>query len=249
MESNQYAEVELRELIQVIQKRIWYIILITILATAVSGLISFFVISPQYQAATELLVNQDQIEGQVNQGDIRTNLELIGTYQVVMTSPRILDKVIEEHGLDKTYQGLKNQINVNTIRNSQVMKITVTDPNYEQAVFIVNALARTFQKEIVTLMNIDNVHIMAEAKEMASPSPVSPKPYLNMAIAFVVGLMTAIGLVFVLEFLDNTLKREQDIEKMLGLPVLGAIPTMDEQLEKSGNAKLAVQMGGEQLET
>jgi capsular polysaccharide biosynthesis protein len=96
-------------------------------------------------------------------------------------------------------------------------------------------------------MNIDNVHIMAEAKQIASPSPVSPKPYLNMAIAFVVGLMISVFLVFILEYLDNTLKREQDIEKLLGLPVLGAIPTM-EPPEKNGNTKLAAQVGGEQFE-
>jgi capsular polysaccharide biosynthesis protein len=119
METKEHAEVDLRDIIQLIQKRIWYIISITILATAVSGLISFYIMIPQYQAATELLVNQDQIEGQFNQGDIRTNLELINTYKVVMTSSRILDEVIEEYKLDKTYQGLKNQINVSTVMNKR----------------------------------------------------------------------------------------------------------------------------------
>jgi capsular polysaccharide biosynthesis protein len=210
-------------------------------------MISLFILTPQYQAATQLLVNQENTEEQFNQGDIRTNLELINTYKVIVTSPRILDLVIQEYGLSTSYRELQNKINVQSVRNSQVMSITVTDPSYEQAVYIANAIASTFQREIITLMNINNVHIMAEAKETATPSPVQPRPYLNIAIAFIVGLMVAVFLVFVLEYLDNTLKREQDVEKTLGLPVLGAIPTMDEQPDKNLNTKAAQQIGGEQL--
>jgi capsular polysaccharide biosynthesis protein len=249
MEHKEY-ELDLRELVSILWKRLWIILLITFLATATSGVISFFVLTPQYEASTQILVNQSKVEGQFNQGDIRTNLELINTYNVIVKSPRILDIVIQEYGLNKTYQQLNNQINVNAVKNSQVMSITVTDPSYKQAVYIANAIANTFQSEIISLMNIDNVHIMAEAKEYVIPSPVKPKPYLNMAIAFVVGMMTAVGLIFLLEYLDNTIKTEQDIEDILGLPVLGSISKMDEKTEKKLKKKLKnqVQVGGEQLE-
>jgi capsular polysaccharide biosynthesis protein len=248
MEPREHDELELRELIRIIRKRLWLIVLVTIIATVTSGLVSFFILTPVYQASTEILVNQAQTEGLFNQADIRTNLELMNTYSVVMTSPRILDIVIEEYTLNKSYEQLKNQIKINSVKNSQVMSITVTDPNYGQAVTIANAVAKTFQREIITLMNIDNVHIMAEANEMVVPRQIKPRPNLNMAIAFVLGLMASIFLVFLLEFLDNTLKTEQDIERILGLPVLGAIPTMDEETEKKINKRISEQMGGEQIE-
>lgn len=248
MESREHDELDIRELIQIIRKRLWLIVLVTIIATATSGAVSFFILTPEYQASTEILVNQTELEGQFNQANIRTNLDLMNTYSVVMTSPRILDVVIEEYNLNKPYQQLKNQIEINSVKNSQVMSITVTDTNYEQAVIIANAVAKTFQREIVTLMNIDNVHIMAEANERVVPHPIKPRPYLNMAIAFVVGLMSSFFLVFILNFFDNTLKTEQDIERILALPVLGAIPKMDEKTEKNLNQKIAEQMGGEQIE-
>ena len=52
---------------------------------------------------------------------------------------------------------------------------------------------------------------------------------LNVAIAFVVGLMAAVGLAFLLEYLDNTVKKEEDVETLLGLPVLGIVARMDEE--------------------
>jgi capsular polysaccharide biosynthesis protein len=249
MEPREHDELELRELIRIIRKRLWLIVLVTIIATVTSGLVSFFILTPVYQASTEILVNQTQTEGLFNQADIRTNLELMNTYSVVMTSPRILDIVIEEYTLNKSYEQLKNQIKIDSVKNSQVMSITVTDPNYGQAATIANAVAKTFQREIITLMNIDNVHIMAEANEMVVPSQIKPRPNLNMAIAFVLGLMSSIFLVFLLEFLDNTLKTEQDIERFLALPVLGAIPTMDEKTEREINKRISEQMGGEHIET
>ena len=70
--------------------------------------------------------------------------------------------------------------------------------------------------------------ILAEAELLENPVPIKPNPELNMAIAFVVGLMTAVGLAFLLEYLDQSIRTEQDIEQYLGLPVIGAIAYMDE---------------------
>ncbi len=55
-------------------------------------------------------------------------------------------------------------------------------------------------------------------------SPVAPNKVMNIAIATVLGMMVSVGLVFVLEFLDRTYKTPTDIERHLGLPILGAIP-------------------------
>lgn len=58
---------------------------------------------------------------------------------------------------------------------------------------------------------------------MTPVSPVKPNKKLNVLLAFVVGLMAAVGLAFLLEFLDNTIKTSSDVEELLGIPVLGVI--------------------------
>jgi capsular polysaccharide biosynthesis protein len=80
---------------------------------------------------------------------------------------------------------------------------------------------------------VDNVTILAPAEVPNNLSPVKPKPILNIAIAFVVGLMAGVGLAFLLEYLDNTIKTEQDIENYLELPVLGVITTISDSDMKS----------------
>jgi capsular polysaccharide biosynthesis protein len=227
--------ISLKELFETIKKRLLMILLITVAAVAISGVVSYLVLTPIYQSSTQFLVNHSKVDQPViSSGDIRTNLELINTYNDIIKSPIILDKVISELELvDKSATSLNSQITVGTRNNSQVVSITVQDPDPALAVKIANTVALVFQREIATIMNVDNVSILSEAKLAENPMPVKPNPKLNMAIAFVVGLMIGVGLAFLLEFLDNTIKTEQDIEKHLGLSVIGAIPyfELDQEIE------------------
>lgn len=248
METKEQTELDLKELAAILWKRKSLIALITMVAVLLSGIISYFILTPQYEASAQILVNKNDQTGEFDRADIQTNVELINTYSVVMTSPRILEEVIEDYDLDKTVEQLKEQMTVNNVENSQVMSISVTDPNYEQAIYMTNAIAETFKNEIVDIMNVDNVHIMAAAQPAPDPTPVSPKPLLNMAIAFVVGLMTAVGLAFLLEYLDNTMKTEEDVQNLIGLPVLGTIAQMDNGEKKKASKPLRRSVRGSHLE-
>ncbi|MED4163945.1 YveK family protein, partial [Halalkalibacterium halodurans] len=110
--------------------------------------------------------------------------------------------------------------------------ITVKHEEPAMAVAIANEIALVFQNEIVEIMNVDNVSILSTAELGDSPSPVSPNPMLNMAIAFVVGLMGAVGIAFLLDYLDTTIKDEKEVEDVLELPVLGVIPNFEKSEEK-----------------
>ena len=230
--------ISLQELFETIKKRIVMILLITFAAVTVSGLISYLYLTPIYQSSTQFLVNHAKTEQQIiSSGEIRTNLELINTYNDIIKSPIILDKVITELGIERSTGAINSQISVGTRNNSQVVTITVQDADPALAVQIANTTASVFQREIVSIMNVDNVSILSEAQLSANPSPVKPNPTLNMAIAFVVGLMAGVGLAFLLEFLDNTIKTEKDVEKHLGLSVIGAIPTFDVDNQESSRTE------------
>ncbi|WP_280770602.1 YveK family protein [Salipaludibacillus daqingensis] len=220
--------ISLKEIVGTLKKRLRLIIIITIVAVALSAAVSYFLLTPSYAASTQLLVNQSKEEGQAyTSGDLRTNLDLINTYNVIITSPRIIEPTLEELNLERSPGALRDQITVRSEGDSQVVSITVEDDNPAMAVQIANTLGTVFQRDIVEIMNVDNVSILTSAELSESPSPVSPNPTLNMAIAFVVGLMAAVGLAFLLEFLDNTIKTEEDVEDKLGIPVLASIATID----------------------
>ncbi|MFA8438388.1 YveK family protein [Pueribacillus sp. YX66] len=243
--------ISLKEIVDVLKKRMKMILLITVIAAAISGVVSFFVLTPIYQSSTQLLVNQSQSDQQyVDVNQVRTNVELINTYNEIIKSPFILDKVIDELSLEQTHAELNGQVNVTSAQNSQVIEVTVEDPNPSKAAEIANGIASVFQTEIVEIMNVDNVNILSVADVSDDPSPVKPNPTLNIAIAIVIGLMVGVGLAFLLEYMDNTIKTEHDIEKHLGLPVLGTIARMPEEETKATRRRTRqMAMRGETIES
>lgn len=213
--------ISLREVFQILKKRLLFIIIITAIFTAISGIVSYFFLTPIYQSSTQILVNQAKSKNEVYSPNVvQTNLQLIDTYNVIIKSPAILDKVIEKENLEMTSGELDKLISVTNEQESQVVSITVQHEDPQKSKNIANAIATTFQKEIKSIMNVDNVSILTKA---GVGSLIEPNLILNMVIALIAGLMIGVLIAFLLEFLDNTLKKDQDIEKQLGLPVLGAI--------------------------
>lgn len=221
--------ISFKELFLIIRKRLTMIIGITFIVTLISAIVSFYFITPIYQSSTQILVNQKREQGVVNAGDVQTNLQLVNTYNVIIKSPAVLDKVKDQLKLNMSVQQLNGKLTVEAEKQSQVISITVQDAKPELARDIANTTAAVFKEEITKIMNIDNVTILSQADVGEGQSPVKPRPIINIAIAFVVGLMLSGGLAFLLDYLDNTIKREQDVETILGLPVLGVITQMEEK--------------------
>ena len=221
----------IKQLFSVLRKRVWLILSITIISIAASAVLSFYILIPIYQTSTQLLVNQARTqENQYNYSDIQTNLQLISTYSVIIKSSVILDLVREDLELKITTNELNEKISVTSEQGSQVVNIIVEDQDSNLAAAIANKTAEIFQKEIINIMSmsVNNVTVLTTAD--TTPNQVKPQPILNMAISLVAGLMIGVGLAFLREYLDNTIKSEQDIEKQLNLPVIGVIALMDKKM-------------------
>ncbi|MEG7969520.1 MULTISPECIES: YveK family protein [Bacillus cereus group] len=222
--------ISLKELFLILKKRLAMILVIAFGAAIVSAIISFFFMTPIYQSSTQILVNQKKQDGTMIQaGEIQTNIQLTNTYKVIIKSPVILEQVNEKLNLNMTAQALTEKINVANEKDSQVISVTAEDKNPKMARDIANATAEVFKGEVAKIMSVDNVTVLSKAEVAENQSPVKPRPMLNVAIAFVVGLMASVGLAFLLEYLDNTVKKEEDVENLLGLPVLGIVARMDEE--------------------
>jgi len=243
--------ISLKELLKTLRKRLRLILIITFMAILISGVVSYFFLTPVYQASTQLLVNQSKSEQSAYQyNEVQTNLQLINTYNVIIKSPAILELVIKELKLDMSVSELNGKITVGNETNSQVVNLSVQDTNAKMATKIANKTAEVFQKEIVNIMNVDNVSILAKAEVTDHTSPIKPKPLLNVAIALVVGLMAGIGIAFLLEYFDTTIKNEEEIEKLIGVPVLGTIAVMDESQIRNlqtDKARINARLRGERI--
>jgi capsular polysaccharide biosynthesis protein len=224
-------EITLKELSSILKKRIPLILSLTLTAIILSAIVSYFFMTPIYQASTQILVNQAKNDQNTyGTSDLQTNLQYINTYSVIIKSPVILNLVIEKLNLNTTSVQLNDKISVTSQQNSQVVNISVQDQELDKAVAIANTTASVFQREISKIMNVDNVSVLAKATVTEGQSPIKPRPLINIAIALVIGLMTGVGVSFVLYYFDNTIKNEHEIEKVLGLPVLGVIAIIDNSL-------------------
>lgn len=233
MEDRDMEELDLREIFYVLWKRMWIIVLTSILAVLVSGIVSIFFLDDIYSSSTTLIVSKQTgstNSNEMNLSDVNLARNLVGTYSVILKSNRVLERVISDLDLDMRISNLKSNIDVRSEGNTEIIRISVEDTIPERAMDIANTLSVVFKDEVKTLLNMDNVQVIDTAR--TSYSPIRPNVKKNVALALVVGLMVGIVIVFVIEFLDNTIKTSEDIQKYLGLPVIGMIPSFDSDESK-----------------
>ena len=226
---NMTETINIEQLWQILKKNLLMILSLAVIFAIGSALITYFLITPKYQASTQILVNQKEQQGQIQVQEVQTNLQLINTYNEIIKTPAILDKVIDNLKLEGESANLASKVNVTNQQQSQVINVTVTDVEQGEAVKIVNEISKVFQDEIENIMNVDNVSILTKAEKSENPTPVSPKPLVNIAIAFILGALLGLAIAFLREFLDKSVKNEDDVAQHIGLPVLGSIPAFKQK--------------------
>src|SRR5690625_539643 len=150
---------QINDLINVVKNKLKYFIIFPGLFGICGLIISYFYISPVYESRVDLLVNNtfSTTEDKLTAMDIETNLRLIETYQFIIQSDYIMDKVTKELN-SKTYtnKSIKKNLRIETNHDSQIISLYVRDNHLEKSVEIVNLIATTIEKEIKSLMNVEN---------------------------------------------------------------------------------------------
>lgn len=213
----------LEDILEVIKKNLLMIAIMTLLFGSIAAYGTLFLMTPQYEARTQILVSQSQETEVVNNQDIQASLQLINTYRDIIKSPSVLDEVIANLDLQESTAAISEKINVTNQDQSQVLTVTVTDENPEEAESIANEVATVFQNTVPEVMNVDNVSILASADVGENPSPVSPQPVINIAIGLILGMLVGLGIAFLRAFMDKRIQTEEEVEKYLDLPVLGTV--------------------------
>lgn len=238
-------ELDLRQYMTIVRKRLGLIVIFVLVCSSASAIFSIFFKDPVYEASTKIIVNQTASQlatGQLDINQINSNIKMIDTYKEIIKTPAILDKVVEQFPqLGLTSKQLAEKIQVSSVNNTQVMTLVVQDVDYLKAAETVNAVSQVFKEEIQHIFKVENVSILNKAVMNDHPDPVSPNVPLNIAIAFVVSLMLAIGITFLLEYLDDTIKTEADVLQYMGQPTLAMISKMSPEDAGTGQTSRAKQ--------
>lgn len=219
--------ISIEEIFEALKKRWKMIALITIVATAISGVFSFFIIDPVYEASTKLFVGKEENSEEVyNSNDIAMYQKLLKTYSETIKTRDLLTSAIKDSKYDLEVGAVSSALTVVPVTDTQILQIKYQSKDPKEAEIVLKAISNNFIKTAKELVPNGNVRTI-EAVEMPE-KPVSPNKKMNIAIAFLLGLMVSVGLVFLLEYLDNTYKTKEELEKDLELPVIGVIPALED---------------------
>lgn len=228
MEEQEYETIDLREIILLLKKNLLGLIALTVLFAAAGYLLSTFVMTPRYEASATMIVNSREdaaAQTNITSDQINSATKLVDTYSVILTSDTVLDKTIEDLGLDMDYEDLLGKVTVESVNSTQVMKISAQDEDPQLAQQIVASIVEQAPDIIIQTVKAGSVEVISQPK--AGENPVSPRKMMNTAIAGVLGLVLGLGVVFLRSMLNNKFMTDTDVNKKLGLTVLGVIPQVN----------------------
>jgi capsular exopolysaccharide synthesis family protein len=214
-------------------KRWWWLF---IAGAVIAGGAAFLVtqtITPTYRASATLLVDLTQQPGTIVYNDILASERLTKTYSELITQRPVLEGVLAAGEFsDLTVGELSGKLDVSITRDTQLLRVSISDAVPAQAALLANAVAATFviQQNELSVARAGTVSVVESAERPISP--VSPNLRLNILLAIVVGLILAGGLALLLEYLDDTVKSPEDVKALADLPILGEVGRWDTNREE-----------------
>ncbi|WP_240733058.1 Wzz/FepE/Etk N-terminal domain-containing protein [Jeotgalibacillus sp. S-D1] len=206
-------DINLSEYFNVIKKRLWLIALIVIITASAGYYYNQLNNVSLYQSSTRMIISSDS--------------EYTKTLMVMIKDPIVMGNVINELKLEKSPQGLASQIEVMRIDESQVVQVLVTDTNPQRAASIANITAKAFKSEANAILDFKDIQLLSGA--IVNPSPINESQNKTILFAAGFGLIVGVGLAFFLESLDGTIRREKEVEDLLGIPVIGVVPNLNKK--------------------
>ena len=226
MNSNDNAsiEIDVLYLLRKLWSRKFFIIFIALVVGTIALLGSVFLIKPKYTSTTRIYVVSRTADSITNQ-DLQAGSYLVKDYQEVITSNEVLSSVIDKEKLSLTPNELSSMISVTIPTDTRVISISVEDDNAQEATTIANTVREVAAKKIKAVTKVDDVTTLEAAEVPKEPS--SPNIKRNTLIGVIAGGVLAVISIIILEVLDDRVRRPEDIEDVLGLPLLGIVPDTD----------------------
>lgn len=225
--NNDEIEIDLGEVFHLVISKLGVIILSGILLGVLSIIGTMLFITPKYESTTKIMVLNKQNSDTLTSADMQTSTQLTKDYAELIQSRTVLEGVIAQLNLDMTYKEMLNKVSVETSSDSRIVSISVTDEDPYTASEIANAVRDMAAEHIQSVMDIEAVIVVDSANipnEKASPSLAK-----NGVIGGLLGVIIAMAAVIIIYLTNDTIKVEEDVERYLGLSVLGSIPFSEKE--------------------
>jgi capsular polysaccharide biosynthesis protein len=217
---------KLYDYIAIIKSNLWMVVIIVAASCTATTVYGHFKFQPDYEANVMLMLRNKASEHQeqLTWDAVSTNNKLTTTYKEILTSPPILNEVVQRNPQwELTADQVSKKLKVNTA--NQLISLSVKDKSHERAANIANAVADIFQKNIVSIMKVDNVTFVYKANAQDQAKPITLPPALQVLLSFVISFLTGITIIFGCHYFYGRMKKDQ-IERLLGIPLLAVTDTI-----------------------
>ena len=217
-------EIDLLEVFHVLWRKVWALILALVVGVAVTGVGTYFLITPQY-TATSIIYILSKTTSITSLADLQIGSQMAADFQIIATTREVLEPVRQQYDVGHVYEDYEDfvdNVEVTNPTNSHMLQIAVTHPDPYIAAQISNAIAEQLKMQIAEVMSTDTPSTVEQAVVPESPS--SPNMLINCAVGGLLCFVVAAGVILVNHFMDDTVKDAEDVTKYLGLNTLAAIP-------------------------
>ena len=215
--------IDLMELARLLWAHAVQIVAVAVAAALICLLVCMFALTPKYQASVNMIVNTRQdTTATFTSDNFNSAKNLIGTYAVIIKGNTVLNEVIDTLGLDMTYGELYSMVNVADVDSTQIMKITVTDTDAKRAGEIVQTIADIVPDVLVEKVEAGSCKTVSDVS--INPNKVFPQTQKYVVLAALLGAVVVCGILILAHLLHDTVVDDEDVQKKLGLPMLGLIP-------------------------
>jgi len=233
--TNDKSEIDLLHLVKLLWSKAWLIVLVMILLGALAFSYAMFFVTPMYQATAKMYVNNKSISvgsSVLSISDISAAKELLNTYVEILHTRETLEVVIENTGVEYTYEQLSRMISASSVNDTEIFAITVTGPDPKEAKDIVDQIVKILPDRITNVITDTQPRLVDKAVTPVNRS--SPSYTRYAVIGMLVGFVLTCGIIIIIDLMDTTMRSEDYLtQNYPEIPVLAIVPDMYETKKRS----------------
>ena len=233
--NDEEREIDLGEIVHLLLSKLWIIILSGVVFCLATVMGTMLLVTPKYESTTKIVVLSKQDSNTLTNQDMQISTSLTKDYVELIKSRTVTEGVIAQLGLDMTHEQLLKKLSVDTPTDTRVVSITIKDTDTYTAAEIAYAVRDVASKHIQQVMDIKAVNVVETANIPDEPS--SPSLLKSGVIGAALGILLSLAIVVIVYLMNDTVKTPEDVEKYLGLSVLGTIPYVSKLGKKSKKKK------------
>ncbi len=222
-------EVSLKELWFLLLQRLWLVILVPVLCVAVLFGQQALFFTPEYESTATLYILKQENETTYNytSSDFSLALDVVNDCTYILKSHAVLDEVIDNLNLDISYDTIYDSIETNNPSDTRVLEVTVTTTSSTLSKQIADEVCIIGAEKIADAMGFEQVNLYERGLLSNTPSnQIGVFTYLLIAV--VAAVLTYL-LILVVYIFDDTLDSKEEIERVLGVSVIGEIPNYQDK--------------------